>query len=175
MYPRIKNTAHKVVYAFQCSRRRPGARGEALLPRPGGRSGRLGRPSGTVWGPLPPPAWWTGQHQLLGPPGQRRTPGQPSLEWASTPDPPGAAARVARAAVGLPPSQALQLSRPSSGRSARAMGGCQVASRQRAPPWPWAAPTSLRITHTGESVWMERRSASRGPKAGSTSPSATPL
>lgn len=35
--------------------------------------------------------------------------------------------------------------------------------------------TSLRMIHTGESVWMERRMASSGPKDGSTSPSATPL
>jgi len=35
--------------------------------------------------------------------------------------------------------------------------------------------TSLRMIHTGESVWMDRRMASSGPKDGSTSPSATPL
>lgn len=35
--------------------------------------------------------------------------------------------------------------------------------------------TSLRITQTGESVITERRMASRGPKVGSTSPSAIPF
>lgn len=35
--------------------------------------------------------------------------------------------------------------------------------------------TSLRMIHTGESVWMDSLMASRGPKDGSTSPSATPL
>lgn len=35
--------------------------------------------------------------------------------------------------------------------------------------------TSLRITQTGESVNTERRMASRGPKDGSTSPSAIPF
>lgn len=37
------------------------------------------------------------------------------------------------------------------------------------------AQTSLRITQTGESVNTERRMASRGPKDGSTSPSAIPF
>lgn len=35
--------------------------------------------------------------------------------------------------------------------------------------------TSLRMIHTGESVWMDSLMASSGPKVGSTSPSATPL
>lgn len=34
---------------------------------------------------------------------------------------------------------------------------------------------SLRMIHTGESVWMDSLTASSGPKDGSTSPSATPL
>lgn len=34
---------------------------------------------------------------------------------------------------------------------------------------------SLRMIHTGESVWMDSLMASRGPKDGSTSPSAMPL
>lgn len=34
---------------------------------------------------------------------------------------------------------------------------------------------SLRMIHTGESVWMDSLMASSGPKDGSTSPSATPL
>lgn len=87
MYPRIKNTAHKVVYAFQCSRQRQWApRKKALLKRPGliaqacqgceWFQGRKGRPQAQCGGRLPPPAagrgGW-GQHQLLGPPGQRRS------------------------------------------------------------------------------------------------------
>lgn len=35
--------------------------------------------------------------------------------------------------------------------------------------------TSLRMTQTGQSVITERRRASRGPKVGSTSPSAIPF
>lgn len=35
--------------------------------------------------------------------------------------------------------------------------------------------TSLKMIHTGESVWMDSLMASSGPKDGSTSPSATPL
>lgn len=47
MYPRIKNTAQKVVYAFQCSRRRQQAPREKLFS-----TGLAPGPaSGTVWGP----------------------------------------------------------------------------------------------------------------------------
>lgn len=53
-------------------------------------------------------------------------------------------------------------------------GGCTESSpdrtlRQKQPR------TSLKMIHTGESVWMDSRIASSGPKEGSTSPSATPL
>ena len=41
--------------------------------------------------------------------------------------------------------------------------------------WEMTRPTSLRMTQTGESVSIESLKASRGPKEGSTSPSAIPF
>lgn len=79
MYPRIKNTAHKVVYAFQCSRGdsgRPGKgssikawlKGARVRTVPGGAD----RPQAQCGGLLPlPRGRRAGQHQFLGPPGQR--------------------------------------------------------------------------------------------------------
>lgn len=169
MYPRIKNTAHVVVYAFQCSRRssrRPGKSSSkttwlqpagcgrfraawaslrhsvgaaCLLPRPGGR----------------------GQHQLLGPPGQQR---------------PQAGEHGTR--LTLQTGQPLLDLSGGSSDDLPDLGGLQGQPVHPQKPSAYSAffrKISLRMTHTGESVWMERRRASRGPKAGSTSPSATPL
>ena len=152
MYPRIKNTAHKVVYAFQCSRGdsgRPGKgssikawlKGARVRTVPGGAD----RPQAQCGGLLPlPRGRRAGQHQFLGPPGQR--PPQASgvgcqaeplrLGW------PRLALRGQRRRHPRPrglqgqPKRTLRspwLSQPFSGRSGRA--GLSVSWGLREQPW----------------------------------------
>lgn len=150
-----KNTAHKVVYAFQCSRWREGARGEALPTWPG----RAGRANGLG-------VWAAG-------PARRHSVGalRPAARWAGAAPAPGASGP----AVDPGPAPRGIQAGPSGGSSDAVWSGAAERPPEPAAQSAFFRKISLRITHTGESVWMERRSASRGPKAGSTSPSATPL
>lgn len=72
MYPRIKNTAQKVVYAFQCSRRRQQAPREKLFS-----TGLAPGPaSGTVWGPPTSAAARRGAAPAPGASGPAASPGR---------------------------------------------------------------------------------------------------
>lgn len=131
-----------------------------------------------------------GQHQLLGPPGQRQPqaaercqdnpsgwvghiwPCGGSRKTSWSPGLQGQSSEVLRQSAFF---RKIWKSRPGVSRGHRA-GPMQPLGTAPCSLRPaLSCLTSLRMTHTGESVWMERRSASRGPKAGSTSPSATPL
>lgn len=60
-------------------------------------------------------------------------------------------------------------------KPAEAAGSPRRGAGQGCPSAEEAQLTSLKMIHTGESVWMDNLMASSGPKDGSTSPSATPL
>lgn len=114
MYPRIKNTAHVVVYAFQCSRRSSRRPGKALLKQPGSSRqqravpGSMGQPQAQCGGRLPPPAARrAGAAPAPGTSGPAATPGQRAWHqadpsnWAAAPGSLGAAATTSQVSGGF--------------------------------------------------------------------------
>lgn len=138
-----------------------GAQEKALLKRPDwGRPGANGSgPQAQCGGRLPPPRpGGRGQHQLLGPPGQRRTPGWPKPGARQNPSggavsgPPGTAVTTSPEtwASGLATGRSPQLSRPFSGRSrsesptqgspSGSRGAALPEGRRLGPPLPLPLP-----------------------------------